>query len=226
MQGDYPDISQEHAKAAALRHVLPWVALRALGRSGRSEVATWRSRLLSELAALDAVYTRQPRFLSRAQALEAEAHCTRALRALVHLTKLQPHGPWRMAPKAHALWHIGAHTAMGNPRVTHCYQEEDFMGRCKRLYQACHGASAPHRAVQRYCMGTCIALTAREELIAGVRPAKRPRLQGGPQRSTMAAAAAASSTAAAWPGLARGRGRPPMHRVKRPRGRPSMPWGA
>ncbi len=234
VQGDFPDISQEHAKAAALRAMLPWVAGKALERAGDSEIAGLRSQVLNELVAMDAVCTRQPRFLSQEQERKMQAHSTAALGALAQLCRLQPHGPWRLVPKAHALWHIAQHSAMVNPRVTHCYQDEDFIGRVKRLYSACRGRSAPLRTVQRYSMGTAIRLTARQERIHGSRPPKAPRLQGGPQRSAGAAAAASAAVTAATTvdrpsgrtrGAGRGRGRPPILKAKRPVGRPPKARG-
>ncbi len=180
--GDQPNISMEHAKAAALRAMLPWVAEEAQKRDGASEVAGLRARCLRELAALDELYKGKPRFLSRPDEAQAQAHCTAALESLARLCSLQPAGPWKITPKAHALWHIAHHSAMGNPRVAHCYQDEDFVGVVKRIYRSCHGRSAPLRVLQRYCMGISLQLTAREELMAGKRAAKATLKMGGPQR--------------------------------------------
>ena len=216
VHGQYPNISSEHAKAASLRRMLPWVASVAQGRSGTSEVATLRATCLTELAALDQLYDRQPRFLSAAQEAQAQEHCAKALKALLELCCKQPTGPWRLVPKAHALHHIAMHSAMGNPRVAHCYQDEDFIGVVKQLYAACHGRTAPLRSLQRYCMGQSIQLTAREQVHVGERQCKAPPLRGGPQRSSMLASTLAQEAR----GQKRGRGRPPMLRVRRARGRP------
>ncbi len=224
VQGHFPDISQEHAKAAALRAMLPWVVELAQARSGDSRVAFLRAQCLSELARLDKVYAKQPRFLTALQEQQAKAHCSAALGALAELTKLQPSGPWRFIPKAHALVHIAWHSAMGNPRVSHCYQDEDFIGRMKQLYTACHGRTAPLRTLQRYCLGTCIALVAREELLAGKRSLKAKRPGGGPCRGPGAATAPAASTGDGF-SLKRGRGRPPKLTAKRSWGRPRKPSG-
>ncbi len=174
VQGQWPNISMEHAKAAALRKMLPWVASLARERTGTSEVATLRATCLAELEALDALYDRQPRFLSADQEQQAQRHCRTALEALAQLCRLQPQGPWRLVPKAHALHHIAWHSAMANPRVSHCYQDEDFIGRVKQLYTACHGATAPLRSLQRYCLGTAILLTAREQVHLGQRRSRAP----------------------------------------------------
>ncbi len=243
--GEQPSISQDHAKGAALRAMLPWVAEVAQQRAGpgATEMQGLRARCLSELVALDQLYACKGRFLQRSEEQAAMAHCEAALQALRQMVQLQPQGPWCLIPKAHALWHIAHHSAMGNPRVSHCYQDEDFIGRVKGIYTGCHGKTAPLRTVQRYCMGTALALTAREELVTGKRKAKPPRLQGGAQRgassgtacSRRSASSSESSSGSALPsgpaGAAergrgapsgkRGRGRPAMHKVKRPRGRPS-----
>ena len=58
-------------------------------------------------------------------------------------------------PKGHALMHIACGDFGLNPRKTSCYQDEDQVGRCKRIYQGCHAMSAPRRSIWRYiiCMG-------------------------------------------------------------------------
>ncbi len=100
VQGPYPEISSEHAKAAALRAMLPWVASVANGRRADSPTAELQATLLQELTAMDATYTRQPRFLSAGQAEQAQGHCTRALAALTDLVNLHPRGPWKVIPRS------------------------------------------------------------------------------------------------------------------------------
>ena len=221
VSGKNPDISQEHAKAAALRAMLPWVAEVAETRRSSSTAAALRATLVTQLWALDRVYARQPRFLSSAQEGQAKAHCSAALQALAELCKLYPAGPWRLQPKAHALLHIAFDSALQNPRVLHCYQDEDFIGRTKRAYVACHGSTAPLRTIQRYALGTCTKLVAREELKTLKRAPKAPPPSGGPQRPHGAAPAALPK--AAQPSPKRERGRPRKHTVARPQGRPRKP---
>ena len=219
VHGQWPAISQEHAKAAALRAMLPWMAELSGSRASQSHEAYLRAQCLQGLAAMDAVYSRKPRFLTVAQEAEARGHCLNALQALAELARLMPDGPWRLAPKAHALMHLACDSVLGNPRVAHCYQDEDFIGRVKRLYVACHGKTAPMRALQRYAMGTAIALTAREQFLQGKRRAKMAPPPGGPLRR---AAAVPDAAQVEWDrGLKRGRGRPGVPTVKRPRGRPA-----
>ena len=250
VKGQYPDISTEHAKAAATRAMAPWVAEVARARSSEegagnsrvpalegarnSRVPALRATLLTELVAMDRVYTGQPRFLSRQQQRKATQHCLAALQALKALAELQPEGPWKLVPKAHALQHIVLDSGMQNPRVQHCYQDEDFVGRMKRTYTACHGATAPHRAIQRYAMGTSLRLAAREEALQGKRAARAlPQPAGGPLRGTGGGRAAASSGATSTAGARRPRakagpktrGRPRKTGPKRAWGRPKSSRG-
>ncbi len=228
--GRWPTISQQHAKAAALRAMLPWVAELAETRQGESRAALLRARCLRGLVCMDKVYSRAPRFLSKLAEKEAMQHGVRALRAMAELEQLMPDGPWRLVPKAHALLHIVRDSAMGNPRVAHCYQDEDFVGRIKRAYVSCHGKTAPLRAIQRYCLAAGVSFTAREELLTGRRSKRAPPLTGGPimwarRAGSVAAAASGSADLAAAAdssgrGTKRGRGRPRVHTVKRRVGRP------
>ncbi len=118
--------------------------------------------------------------------------------------------------------HIAMDAAMANPRCSHCYQDEDFIGLTKRTYVGCHQATAALRSVQRYALGSAIELQAREQLLQGQRAPRAARPgRGGPLRAgpaLQAAAAAGSRPEAA--GTKRGRGRPPVLTAKRPRGRP------
>ncbi len=223
VEGAYPHISQSHAKAAPLRAMLPWVAALAEKRAEVSEAARLRAACLRGLADLDGVYTRQARFLTRAQEQAAMDHAEVALRSLARLEERFPNGPWRCIPKAHALLHLVRDSAMGNPRVSHCYQDEDFVGRSKKIYSSCHGRTAPRRSLERYGLALSITLTAREELSMGTRRSLAPRPAGGPlrQRGRIPEGASASTAAAPSAGK-RARGRPPLPRgPSRSVGRPS-----
>ena len=237
VKGSYPDISTEHAKAAALRAMLPWVAEMAeahvhklAGLGGNLRVAQLTACCLTAMAKLDETYTRQPRFLTAGQAQQAATHCTEAMQALAELTRLLPAGPFRLTPKCHALQHLTWDNALQNPRQMHCYQDEDFVGLMKRTYTACHGATAPLRTVQRYCLGTSMQLAVREQLLQGMRAPKVGRAgRGGPVRSAPASSgppsgglpSACNHEAGSLAPAKRGRGRPPKPPVaKRPRGRP------
>ena len=230
VQGLYPEISTEHAKAAALRAMLPWVAALALQhrRLVPSEAADHQATCLQELAALDGIYKRKPRFLTLDEESQAATHCIQALRALQALVEMHPAGPWKLIPKVHALHHIALDSAMHNPRLAHCYQDEDFIRLVKRMYVRCHGKTAPTRSVQRYALGLAIQLTAREEVLQGKRKVKARQARGGPLRGVGRRASGSSEDPGGTPpsapaqGIKRGRGRPPKAKplAKRPRGRP------
>ncbi len=144
-------LSQSHAKAAALRHMLPWIlsvseqiaadaadASEARAADASTE-AVLRAKLLRELYNMDQVWALEGRFLTADQEELAAQHCEGALHALRELANLKP-GRWRLIPKAHALTHIAYDSCMQNPRLAHCYQDEDFVGRVKRLWgSACVG---------------------------------------------------------------------------------------
>ncbi len=225
VKGRWPTISQEHAKAAALRAMLPWVAGLADARAHNSQVACLRARCLRGFMEMDAAFRGQPRFLAAEQAGKVQAHCLDALQALAQLQELRPSGPRRVVPQGHALLHIACDSALSNPRVAHCYQDEDFIGRAQRLYVAFHGRTAPQRAVQRYCLSTSVQMAAREQLLAGKRPARARPPTGGPLRRLLRQGSAGPSLSrqAAPSPMSKQRGRPRKAGPKRPQGRPLMP---
>ena len=57
---------------------------------------------------------------------------------------------WKLLPKHHALTHIAYDNGGVNPRWVSCYPDEDMVGRMKRIYQRCHGSTAPERSLSRY----------------------------------------------------------------------------
>ena len=182
VKGARPHLSQSHAKAAALRAMLPWVAKLCVDRRA---VSPHRATVLEELYKMDCVWRDAGRFLSQGQAEAAAKHCEKALEALAALCAAHPNGPWHVVPKAHSLTHMAYDNALCNPRASHCYQDEDFVGRMKRIYSRCHGVTAPMRATQRYAIHTALRLSARLQLLLGFRPAghqRAPRARGRPPR--------------------------------------------
>ncbi len=166
-------LSQSHAKAAALRHMVPWLISLCEARADESEEATLRLTLLRELHAMDQVWSSAlpRRFLGSEEAARAAGHCEQALETLRVLATQLP-GRWRLVPKCHALTHIAYDSVLTNPRVVHCYQDEDFVGRAKRIWGNCHAAQAELRAVQRYALHAAVRLNARAEAILGLRVAR------------------------------------------------------
>ena len=61
---------------------------------------------------------------------------------------------WKILPKFHAVTHY--YDTRLNPRRTSCYQDEDMVGRVKKIYVACHGRTAPERSLQRYAIVVCL----------------------------------------------------------------------
>jgi hypothetical protein len=62
-----------------------------------------------------------------------------------------------VAPKHHALWHIGHRSAMLHPRRGACYMDEDFVRRLKGIVQMCTAGTPLHRVpamvLQKYRWG-------------------------------------------------------------------------
>ena len=85
--------------------------------------------------------------------LEAYLTCYNAL--AVEAYNAQPRKYlYKVSPKFHAGTH--AYDSMVNPRFVHCYADEDMVGRLKRIYTACHGATATQRALERYTLVVCM----------------------------------------------------------------------
>ncbi len=165
--GQPVQLSQSHGKAAALRRMLPWL-LQVCEAHAEGEEGALRSTLLRELLRMDEAYSAVPgRFLPPEAQRAAAGHCAAALDALRQLAVLAP-GRWRLQPKAHALTHI-AYDALMNPRVVHCYQDEDFVGRAKRTWGRCHGLTAQRRVLEHYVMHSTLRLSSRLDVTQNVR---------------------------------------------------------
>ena len=67
---------------------------------------------------------------------------------------------WKVVPKFHALSHIAYDNGGVNPRQVHCYQDEDMVGKLKRIYLRCHGALASFVSgaglFDIHCVGFCV----------------------------------------------------------------------
>lgn len=98
--------------------------------------------------------------LTRRHANEASTMMLQHLRAFQFLAS--EHGIagaylFKMRPKSHYLWHTAIQTRTWkiNPYMFHCFSEESWLGRCKRIAVQCHGATMQRRILQRYliCLG-------------------------------------------------------------------------
>ena len=98
--------------------------------------------------------------LSRGNAREASHMIQQHLHAYQRLAV--DHGlscrMFRMRPKSHFLLHTGIQVKSWriNPTCFHCFDEESWLGRCKRIGVQCHGKTMTTRVLQRYLI--CLAL--------------------------------------------------------------------
>ncbi len=151
--GEYPAITQQTAKAAALRSMMYWVSEvcdRVINDDG--EHGAMRAAVFLYLVKADGVCRSAGRFLTPMQREALRASTENALlayNALADDAISEGRLLWKMLPKHHALQHIGADSAV-NPRIAQCYSDEDMVGRCKRIYVRCHASSAPRAALLRY----------------------------------------------------------------------------
>lgn len=61
---------------------------------------------------------------------------------------------WKLVPKFHALVHIISSRL--NPRKQQCYDDEDMVGKIKRVFVKCHINTAAERTLQRYILMICL----------------------------------------------------------------------
>ncbi len=168
----FPQISQTHAKAAALRSMVYWmreICIRAVV-DGHSAL---RAGMFEAFVQADLVMRAHGRHMP-ADAREAVAvHFEAALHAYHALATecLQRGVPlYRLIPKLHALTHLAYDGDGTNPRSVQCYADEDLVGRMKRLYGSCHGATAPRASLQRYALLACVRWWRRLAVLRGVPP--------------------------------------------------------
>ena len=158
--GPFPSVGQLHAKGAAMRHMVQWmreVCLRAPALNAPH--GALRAGLFDALARADGIMRAEPRHMSlaataRLASLFEEALC--AYNALAAAAVADGEALYRVIPKLHACTHVAYDNAGVNPRAVHCYPDEDMVGKSKRIYQACHGRTAPHTALLRYALLACM----------------------------------------------------------------------
>ncbi len=109
---------------------------------------------------MELVWAKAGRFLGAGEAGQAAKHGERAAVALVALAAC--HGRWLVIPKVHAMTHLAYDACELNPRSSHCYQDEDMVGRVKRIYARCHGLTGSQRVLERYRLGVCIKACRRQ----------------------------------------------------------------
>ena len=153
----YPHITQLTAKAAALRSMTYWLCTITQAHALTDPHSALRASMVASFVRADQICRTSGRFLT---ANEHRTLCVAIEAALVSYNALAVEACrdgkklYKIVPKFHALTHI--YDVPINPRRTACYQDEDMVGRMKRIYVRCHGSTAPRRALQRYCVLVCI----------------------------------------------------------------------
>ena len=98
--------------------------------------------------------------LSGRQAREASTMMQHHLQAYQFLATSHgtPCSLFKMRPKCHYLYHTGRQGELWriNPSLFHNFEEESWLGRCKRIATHCHGKTMTTRVLQRYLI--CLAL--------------------------------------------------------------------
>ena len=93
----------------------------------------------------DAVMRSQTRFLDKVASATLSRCLGEALELYVALAASAAetgNTRWNIVPKCHAMSHIAYDNCGINPRQVHCYQDEDMVGKLKRIYLRCHGGPA------------------------------------------------------------------------------------
>ncbi len=170
VQLPFPQLSQTHAKAAALRSMVYWMRDLCV-RAAADGHSALRAGMFDAFVRADLVMRQHGRHLP-AEAREAVAvHFERALQAYHGLARACNEAGvplYRLIPKLHAVTHLAYDGGGINARSVQCYADEDLVGRMKRLYGACHGATAPHTALQRYALLACVRWWRRMAVLRGV----------------------------------------------------------
>jgi hypothetical protein len=166
----YPKIGQLVAKASAIRNLQYWVEYEVkldlaagapAGLAGGAPAAamTADERRLKSLqrncihgfCEADRICRRAGRYFTAEQHAEFCGWLEVGLRSANELAAVALMKKWKLyklIPKFHALTHY--YDTRLNPRRVTCYQDEDMVGRMKKIYVRCHGKTAPRASLQRY----------------------------------------------------------------------------
>ena len=154
----YPRISQVTAKAAALRSMLYWVAEECV-KHARTSHGRLRAACFACLRDFDAICKNAGRHMTDEEHEEMSQAIENALlayNALADTALRKGIRRWKVLPKMHALTHYWC--SKTNPRAVHCYLDEDFVGRLKRIVNSVHGkgTGTSKRAMIKYKIGVCL----------------------------------------------------------------------
>ena len=147
-------LAAEHPKlkgrAAEVKSLAPVVleAWRQRQRPGVQEDA-WVAGCLEALCDAQGVLDETPHeaFLEPARAAAFRRHLDEYLRLYSRLAAAAVQAGdllWTVAPKFHALWHLGEKAESLNPRRGACFLDEDFMRRLKAIAQRCTASTPLH----------------------------------------------------------------------------------
>jgi len=153
---EFPQFSQQSAKAAQTRYLIRWLydVLRkpgvSIGRHGGIRLA-----MFSSFARFEDVCDDYGRFLPApareelAKSMESALLCMNALSSEALSAKEYR---WHIVPKCHMATHLAFDFAATgvNPRRVTCYADEDMVGRVKKIVERCHGSTAPVTSLHRY----------------------------------------------------------------------------
>ena len=118
-----------------------------------------KAAMFKAFADADRVCRRAGRHFTPQQHLEFNANLEAALvsynaLAVEALSQKRVKHVWKLLPKHHAATHY--YDIPINPRRVACNQDEDMVGRGKKIYNNCHGITAPLRSLQRYAIVQCL----------------------------------------------------------------------
>ena len=158
----YAKIGQLVAKASAIRNLQYWVEYElkldlAAGTPAAAMTAdqlrlkTLQRNCIHGFCEADRICRRAGRYFTAEQHAEFCGWLEVGLRSANELAAVALMKKWKLyklIPKFHALTHY--YDTRLNPRRVTCYQDEDMVGRMKKIYVRCHGKTAPRASLQRY----------------------------------------------------------------------------
>ena len=151
----YPELSSKF-KAAHVKNMIHYMAElthRLVGTSFRSQT---RATLFWALSRFVHVLDTAGRWLTEREISEAQEAGFLFLACygkLAQLALARDEKLWKLKPKLHYLAHHFLDLSNSwNPRFTHAFLEEDFLGKVVRLGQRCHRTTISLRFLQRYIL--------------------------------------------------------------------------
>jgi hypothetical protein len=197
--------------------MLPWVR-KMCTRATSTAHGQMRLLMFDNFVAAEQICKTSGRYLSEPASAALAQHVELALQCNNWLASQTVDGfRWKLLPKHHALVHMVMDSAGTNPRATSCYLDEDFIGKCKNIYKAAHGATASRTGLLRYTMLAGIRWHRRLRTLRGLAPAAAAAGSAAAGSGGGSAPAAAAAAAAAGSAAASGSGGVPARGAKRKR---------